>query len=81
MSVETLPDFTPQAAKFWAAISPNDRKLILSNVWCGKCRHSVIITNFSGVIRSGDLLLVGRCAECRADVARVVEPEWRGLPK
>jgi hypothetical protein len=33
----------------------------------------VTITNFSGAIKGRDLLLVGKCAECRGDVARVIE--------
>jgi hypothetical protein len=33
----------------------------------------VTITNFSGTINRGDLLLVGKCAECHGDVARVIE--------
>jgi hypothetical protein len=47
--------------------------MLLSNVWCGKCRHEVTITNFSGAVRAGNLLLVGLCSECRSDVARVAE--------
>lgn len=31
------------------------------------------ITNFSGAVRSGDLLLVGKCAECHGDVARLID--------
>jgi hypothetical protein len=44
-----------------------------SNVWCGQCSHETTITNFSGVVKGGDLLLVGKCAECHSDVARVIE--------
>ena len=44
-----------------------------SNVGCGHCRHETTITLFSGTIKGGDLLLVGRCAECRSDVTRVIE--------
>jgi hypothetical protein len=33
----------------------------------------VTITNFSGTIKGGDLLLMGKCAECHSDVARVIE--------
>lgn len=73
MNVETLPNFTAPAAKLRKAIPPDTRKLLLSNVWCGTCRHEVTITNFSGAVRGGDLLLVGRCAECQGDVARVIE--------
>jgi len=73
MTVETLPHFTAPAAKLWKVIPPDTRKMLLSNVWCGACRHEVTITNFSGAVRGGDLLLVGRCAECQGDVARVIE--------
>jgi hypothetical protein len=73
MTVESIPAFTPPAAKLWDAIPPDIRKTLLSNVWCGKCRHEVTITNFSGTARSGDLLLVGTCSECHGDVARVIE--------
>ncbi len=57
----------------WAAIPADAKKQLLSNVWCGKCRHEVIISNFTGTVKSGCLLLVGLCAECHGDVARVVE--------
>lgn len=73
MTVEAIPNFTAPAAKLWKAIPPDARKLYLSNVWCGDCRREVTITNFSGAVRGGDLLLVGRCAECQGDVARVIE--------
>lgn len=73
MTIEALPHFTVPAAKLWKAISPDTRRLLLANVWCGRCRHEVTITNFSGAVRSGDLLLVGKCAECPGDVARVIE--------
>jgi hypothetical protein len=73
MTVETLPTFTPPAAKLYAAIPADIRRQLLSNVWCGACRHEVTITNFSGAVRSGDLLLVGKCSECHGDVARVIE--------
>lgn len=45
----------------------------LSNIWCGKCRDEVTITNFTCAVRGGDLLLVGKCSICQGDVARVVE--------
>ncbi len=73
MTVESIPNFTAPAAKLWATLPTATKKLLLSNVYCGKCRGSVTITNFSGVVRSGDLLLVGKCAECYGDVARVIE--------
>ena len=73
MTVESFPEFTAPAAKLWAAIPAATKKLLLANVYCGHCRGSVTITNFSGVVRGGDLLLVGKCAECHGDVARVIE--------
>ena len=73
MSIESIPKFTVPAAKLWASIPSNSKKQLLSSVWCWKCRHEVTITNFSGVVKAGDLLLVGLCTECHSDVARVVE--------
>lgn len=72
-TVESLPTFTQPARQRWEAIPADIRQRLLSNVWCGRCRHEVTITNFSGAIKGRDLLLVGKCAECRGDVARVVE--------
>ncbi len=73
MSIESLPTFTEPAAKLWAGIPAEHKKALLSNVWCATCRHSVRIKNFTGAVKSGDLLLVGQCAECHGDVARVIE--------
>lgn len=73
MTIESIPKFTAPAAKLWAKMPTDVRKLYLSNVWCGKCRHEVTITNFSGTVKGGDLLLVGQCAECHGDVARLIE--------
>jgi hypothetical protein len=72
MTVESIPKFTGAAAKLWEAIPADTRKMLLSNVWCSKCRHAVTITNFSGTVKGGDLLLVGSCSECRGDVARLI---------
>jgi hypothetical protein len=73
MTIESIPNFTKPAAKLWAAIPLDARKQLLSNVWCGKCRREVMITNFSGAVKSGALLLVGKCTECHGDVARLIE--------
>ena len=73
MSIESIPNFTKPALALWSRISPEHKKLLLANVWCGACRHEVTITNFTGAVKSGDLLLVGKCAECHGDVARVIE--------
>jgi hypothetical protein len=73
MNIESIPNFTESAFALWSRISPEHKKLLLSNVWCGACRHGVTITNFTGAVKSGNLLLVGKCAECHGDVARVIE--------
>jgi hypothetical protein len=73
MNIASIPKFTDPAATLWATIPTETKKLLLSNVWCSKCRHGVTITNFTGVVKAGELLLVGLCSECRGDVARVIE--------
>jgi len=73
MTIESVPKFSEPAARLWKAIPAETRKMLLSNVWCGKCRHAVTITNFSGTVKGGDLLLVGSCSECHGDVARLIE--------
>ncbi len=73
MAIETLPEFTRPARRRWNSISADIRQRLLANVWCGNCRHEVTITNFTGAIRDDNLLLVGKCAECKGDVARVIE--------
>jgi len=75
MTIESLPKFTPPAAKLWSQIGPDTRKRLLSNVWCTHCSREVTIRNFTGAVKSGELLLVGKCAECRGDVARLIESE------
>jgi len=73
MGVESIPDFTPLARERWESIPADIRRRLLSNVWCSRCRHETTIINFSGTLKAADLLLVGKCAECQDDVARVIE--------
>jgi len=73
VGVKSFPSFTKPARQRWESVPADIRKRLLTNVWCGHCRHETTITNFSGTIKGGDLLLVGKCAECRSDVARVIE--------
>jgi hypothetical protein len=73
MNIESIPKFSEPAAQLWATIPADAKKVLLSNVYCTKCRHGVTITNFTGVVKAGNLLLVGLCSECRGDVARVIE--------
>jgi|APGre2960657404_1045060.scaffolds.fasta_scaffold64329_1 uncharacterized CHY-type Zn-finger protein len=73
MSKESLPEFTPQAAKLWHTLTEESKLILLTHVICSKCRHVVTIKNYSGTVVAGDLLLSGQCAECNGDVARLVE--------
>jgi len=73
MPVESTPKFTAPAAKLWASVPNSSKRLLLSKVWCVKCRHEVTIINYSGVIKTGDLLLVGLCSECHGDVAKIIK--------
>ncbi|TCS71178.1 hypothetical protein EDC61_11157 [Sulfuritortus calidifontis] len=73
VGVESFPSFTKPARLRWESIPADIRQRLLSNVWCGHCRFETTITSFSGTIKGGDLLLVGKCAECHGDVARVIE--------
>lgn len=69
MAIESLPTFTKPARQRREYIPADIRQRLLSNVWCGQCRHETTITHFSANIKGGDLLPAGKCAECRSDVA------------
>jgi hypothetical protein len=71
--VEHLPTFTKPARQRWESIPADIRQRLLSNVWCAHCSRETTITDFTGTLKGGDLLLVGKCAECQGDVARVIE--------
>ncbi len=73
MPIESLPTFTKPARKQWEELPTDFRKVLLANVWCGRCSQGTTITNFTGAVKGGDLLLVGKCAVCHGDVARVVD--------
>jgi hypothetical protein len=73
MAIIAFPEFSPQAAAFWANIAMQQRAQKLDNVFCGHCLCGVEIVDYSGSMKSGDLLLKGKCAKCGHDVARLVE--------
>jgi hypothetical protein len=73
MPIESPTTFTPKAAELWTSIPADIRKRLLSSVWCSHCRCEVTIPNFTGAVKTGDLLLVGTCWGCCGDVARAVE--------
>lgn len=51
------------------------RQRLLANVWCGHCARETTVTDITGRIQRGNLLLTGRCARCGGEVARVIEGE------
>ena len=73
MPIEPPTAFTPKAAELWESIPADAANRVLSNSWSGQCHRDVTITNFTGAVKAGDLLLVEACSECRGDMARVVE--------
>jgi hypothetical protein len=73
MTDNQLTGLTKQASRFWNAIPGDAREKILANVYCGHCRDAVSIVNVSGVVKGGNLVLNGNCAQCGQDVARLVE--------
>ena len=73
MSIESFPTFTAPARQRWESMPQEIRKRLLANVWCAHCRKEVTITHFSGTLKGGDLLLVGKCATCGGEVVRVIE--------
>ena len=73
MTISKLPQFSTKAAKFWAAIPAEIKKIILANVFCSRCRGAVSIVNFTGTVKGGDLVLNGSCAVCGNEVARLIE--------
>ena len=73
MSIESLPAFTRPARNRWESLPADIRQRLLANVWCVRCRHETRIVDFSGTIKRGDLLLLGKCAVCHGEVARLIE--------
>jgi hypothetical protein len=60
VAIESLSAFTKSARERWESIPADICQRLLSNVWCGHCCHETTITNFSGIIKAGDLLLMGK---------------------
>ena len=74
MASDAIPYFADDPAiKLWGKVTDEGKRLILANVWCGKCGHGVAIEDYTGSVVGGDLLLTGKCSDCHGDVARVVE--------
>ena len=65
--------FTAPAARIWDAIPTDAQKTLLENAWCSRCRHEVILKDFSGSVKAGNVVLVGTCSECGGAASRIVE--------
>ena len=60
MNISHLPNFTRPARAFWEAIPEQQRRALLTHVWCGRCKSGTAIVDYHGRIESGDLILEGR---------------------
>ena len=66
--------FTPAAQKLWDRVPSAAQERILECVFCGQCRTSRRITDYTGVADGrGDIHLHGFCTECGHVIVRVVE--------
>ena len=70
-----LDKFSPPAKAFWNKIPPDIQKRLLDNVWCAHCGEMTTITDYSGRIEQGDLILEGFCLRCGNPVTRLIEGE------
>ena len=73
--LEADENFTPQAKNIWRAVPGDIQLKILNTVWCIRCRNMTAISNISGKVNSGMLVLRGECTRCGDKVARVIENE------
>jgi len=65
--------FDLKAEILWQTLPARVRSGLLNNVWCGHCRTSVSLVDYTGKAVGGDLVLTGRCGVCGGRVARHVE--------
>jgi hypothetical protein len=72
-NIAQFPQLTPAAKKLWLAIPGEIRSQLLTNVYCGQCGGVTTMVNYSGSVTSGVVVLVGRCINCDAEVARVID--------
>ena len=65
--------FSLPAKTFWNKIPAGIQKRLLDNVWCSHCGEMTTITDYSGLIEKGDLILDGYCIRCGNPVSRLIE--------
>ena len=77
--------FTPRAQVEWDKIPAEAHERILNAVWCGNCRTSVRVIDYTGTWEeSGEIRLQGFCATCGHVVVRIIEkaePETKPIKK
>ncbi len=66
-------NFTAKARAAWNSIPSEAQEELLSSVWCVSCHEMTTITNFTGRVGRGDLVLKGACSTCGGDVASLIE--------
>jgi len=69
----TRHPFTRAAKLLWDTLPAAGQERVLNNAWCGHCRSSRRILDFTGVAENGDIRLHGFCAECGHVVVRIIE--------
>jgi len=70
--------FTPRAQAIWDNIPVDAQERILNAVWCGSCRTSGRIVDYTGAVQgAGDIRLQGHCAQCGHVVVRILEESER----
>lgn len=66
--------FTPRAQAVWDQIPQEAQARILNAVWCGHCRDSSSIVDYTGTWeKPGDIRLQGFCAHCGHVVIHILE--------
>ena len=61
-----------EALNLWMSLPADTRRLLLSNVWCGKCRKAVTIIDYHAELKDV-VVLKGFCGTCGHKVARVID--------
>ena len=61
------------AIEKWNAISKDNQRLLLGNVYCKNCHSSTTIVDYDIHLHEIGILLEGKCKSCGGSVARVIE--------
>ena len=77
----TQESFPFEARLAWMSIAPDAQTAILEHVWCTHCSAGTPMTMLGGQLKSGGLLLSGKCSRCGGDTARFIEELPRRDPR